>query len=405
MEVRAVIIASGDELIRGERLETNGRFLARELFRAGFLLVRTVVVGDAFDALKEEFARACADADFVVLSGGLGPTDDDLTRDAVAAALGVATPVDAEAAAQVRASLGRRGRPYDDLQARQARLPEGCALVRNADGTAPGFRGRAGRALFVALPGVPSELETMWRGEVRDTLGRSFPSCAAPAWKVLRCFGLGEAEVQRRVAAVCPEARPGEIGMCAEAWIISVFLAHQYAGRSDAIRGALEPYVFGEDDDSLARVLVRELGKAGRRCAVAESATGGGVGYALTGVPGSSEVFAGGAIVYSDAEKAALGVDLEILRVHGAVSAQTAAALAGAVRRRCGTSLGLAVTGYAGPSGGTAEDPVGTVYVAAATEAAARGRRVVVRGGREQVRQVAINHALSLGIESVRAEV
>lgn len=401
MNPRAVVIATGDELVRGERLETNGFFLARELFHAGFTLVRAVIVGDALDPLAEEVRRALPDADLVCISGGLGPTDDDLTRGAVAAALGVAVREDAAAAALVRRSLEARGRPYTPLQARQALLPDGCALVPNPTGTAPGFWCRRGRALLVALPGVPGELEAMWRGPVARVLAAECPERAPPGWKILRCFGLGESEVQRRVAAVCPEARPGEIGMCAEAWAVAVYLAGRYAACARDVRAALEPNVFGEDDDTLATVLVQALVRRGLTCAVAESLTGGGLGYALTSVPGASEVFRGGTIAYAEAEKVALGVSPEILAVHGAVSAATAEALAAAARRRHEAALGLATTGYAGPSGGTGADPAGTVYIAAATAAGCRVRRVWAAGGRAAVRQVAINYALAMGLGAV----
>ena len=236
MALCAVVIASGDELVRGERLDTNGAFLARDLFRVGFTLVRAVLVGDALEPFAEEIRRALGEADLVCLSGGLGPTDDDLTREAVAAALGVVLRESPAAAALVRRSLETRGRPYTPLQARQALLPDGCALLPNPTGTAPGFWCRRGRALLVALPGVPGELEAMWRLPVARLLARECPERAAPAWKILRCFGLGESEVQRRVAAVCPAARPGEIGICAEAWVVAVYLAGWCAARARDVR-------------------------------------------------------------------------------------------------------------------------------------------------------------------------
>ncbi|HQJ55692.1 MAG TPA: nicotinamide-nucleotide amidohydrolase family protein, partial [Planctomycetota bacterium] len=245
------------------------------------------------------------------------------------------------------------------------------------------------------------ELEAMWRLPVARLLARECPERAAPAWKILRCFGLGESEVQRRVAAVCPAARPGEIGICAEAWVVAVYLAGWCAARARDVRAALEPNVFGEDDDTLATVLVRALVRRGSTCAVAESLTGGGLGSALTAVPGASGAFRGGTIAYAEAEKEALGVAPEILAVHGAVSAAAAEALAAAARRRHGAELGLATSGYAGPGGGAGGDPVGTVYVAAATAAGCRVRRVWVAGGRETVRQVAVNHALALGLEAL----
>lgn len=401
MEPRAVVIATGDELVRGERPETNGFFLARELFRAGFTLVRMAVVGDALDPFVDEVRRAILEADLVCVSGGLGPTDDDLTRTAVAAALSVAVREDAAAAALVKRSIEARGRPYTPLQARQALLPDGCTLVPNPVGTAPGFWCRRGRALLVALPGVPGELAAMWRGSVGRLLAAECPPGVAPSRKIVRCFGLGESEVQRRIAAVCPEARPGEIGMCAEARAVAVYLAGRYAARARDVRAALEPHVFGEDDDTLEFVLVRGLVRRGLTCAVAESLTGGGVAYALTSVPGASATFRGGTIVYAESEKVALGVAPDILAVHGAVSAPAAEALAAAARRRHGASLGLATTGFAGPGGGTDTDPMGTVYVAAATAAGCRVRRARAAGGRDAVRQVAINYALAAGLESV----
>jgi nicotinamide-nucleotide amidase len=401
MKPRALLILVGDELIRGERREANAYFLTRALFRSGFEVVRAAMVGDDRAAIAGEFRAAARSADLVVVTGGLGPTEDDVTRQAVADALGVDLVPDAAALAAVRASLALRGRPFSERQALQALLPRGARVLANPTGIAPGFWGTAGTCRFVVLVGVPSEAEAQWTGPVKDVLAESFPDTRPPPWKVLHSFGLSEVAVQERLIGAfgLPGAR--SIGICASRWVISVYLAGDHALRHEVARQALSPHLFGEDDDTLAAVLVRELGRQRLRLGVAESLTGGGVGAAVTTIPGASDVFAGGFIVYTDEAKRRLGVSPEMLEVHGAVSEPCAHALARQARRGTGADIGVGITGFAGPGGGTLSCPVGTVFVAAERDARSVARRILVTGPRASVREVAINYALALALDSI----
>jgi len=395
MRPRAVIISVGDELLRGERTELNSLFLVRSLFRLGFEVARTVVVGDDREEIAREFERAAETGSLVVLGGGLGPTEDDLTRDAIAEACGVPLREDAEAREKIKRALTARGREFSPNQGRQALFPAGTEILPNDQGTAPGFWGVFRNACFMALPGVPGELRAMWTAYAEEVIRERFSGLVPPRWKVLRLFGLPEAEVQRRITECVGREAARSIGICAYWWVISVYLIDELVEAAGPLRRVLAPHVFGEDDEDLAGVLVAELRKRGAFLGAAESLTGGAIGRRVTSVPGASEVFRGSLVLYAEETKERFGISGEILSRDGAVSETCAAALAETARRRFGAGFGIGVTGFAGPGGGTPENPVGTVFVAAVGPETEIVHRLRVKGGREDVREVTVNYALA----------
>lgn len=405
---QAAIVVTGSELVRGERSDLNGPFLARETLLLGLEPARITIVGDrpeAIEAAVEDGLRA----DLCVVSGGLGPTHDDRTVELVARVTGRALVLDAalhdEIAAVSRSIAQRLRRPYVDFEAgvrKQATLPAG-AISLGLAGTAPGLVLEAGDAAVVVLPGPPDELRRLWpraleTGPVRRVLERARP----PGRRVLRFYGASESAVARALAEAGGEGDGVEATICARDFEIHVDLLVDEGAteRADALEHELaerlEPYLFARDERPVEALVLALCRARGWTLAAAESCTGGLVTGRLTSVPGSSDVVVGGIVAYANRVKeAALGVPGEVLAAHGAVSAETAAAMAAGVRRRLRADVGLSVTGVAGPGCGTAEKPVGLVYVHAATPEQSGGAEFAFPADRELVRRratVAVLH-------------
>jgi nicotinamide-nucleotide amidase len=344
------------------------------------------------------FRESAGRARVVVSTGGLGPTSDDLTAEAVARAFGLSLREDAEALAQIEARYAARGRAMPPLNRKQALLPEGARVLENLLGTAPGFAVEAGDSVIYCLPGPPFEMRPMLeRWVVPDVTART--SVVPRRTVVLRCIGIAESNAAERMIGL---ARDGvEIGYRAAMPEIHVKL-HVPPGVDPApfvadARARLGDVVFGVDTGDLASVCHHHLQRRGETLAVAESCTGGRLGAMLTAMPGASRTFVGGALVYANAEKTRqCGVPTSLLETHGAVSEPVAVALAEGIRGACGTSWGLAVTGVAGPGGGTAERPVGTVWVACAGPDGTTTRRLKAPYDRERVMAFAAGNALDL---------
>jgi nicotinamide-nucleotide amidase len=372
----AAVVVTGSELVRGDRGDLNGPFLAHELVSLGVDPARIVVVGDGPDEL-EAALRDGLEADLCVVSGGLGPTHDDRTVATLAVVLGRELVVDEELAREIegvsRRHAERLQRPYADFAPgvrKQASLPEG-ALSLGLAGTAPGFVMQNTGSTVVVLPGPPGELRRLWeaaRGSepVRRVLARARP----PDRRTLRFYGVSESAVARAVAEAGSDGDGVEATICARDFEIHVDLLVREDGEpraaalSAALRGALGEFLFSEDERPIAELVLELCRARGLTLATAESCTGGLVAARLTDVPGSSAVFRGSVVAYADEVKHdELGVPADILATYGAVSPETAAAMAQGVRRRLGTGLGVSVTGIAGPGGGTPEKPVGLVYL------------------------------------------
>jgi nicotinamide-nucleotide amidase len=373
---RAAFVVTGSELVRGERTDRNGPFLAREALRLGLEPARIVVVGDRADEL-EEALRDGLRADLCVVSGGLGPTHDDRTIELLARAVGRELVLDEaleREIGQVSRSIAERlRRPYADFQPgarKQATLPAGATSLGLA-GTAPGVVLEADGAVVVALPGPPAELRRLWAkaletAPIRRLLGRARP----PGRRVLRFYGASESAVALALEEAGGEGEGVEATVCARDFEVHVDLVVDEGGerRADALaeglRERLGPRLFAEDERPVEELVLALCRTRGLSLATAESCTGGLVAARLTSVPGSSDVFRGAIVSYADEVKEReLGVPAEILERHGAVSAETARAMASGVRDRLAVDLAVSVTGVAGPGGGTAEKPVGLVYL------------------------------------------
>ena len=407
--LRAVLVITGSELVRGDRTDRNGPFLAREVLRLGFEPGRIEIVGDREDEL-EDALRDGLRADLCVVSGGLGPTHDDRTVELVARAVGVDLELDDDLHHKIgavsRAFAERTRRPYADFEhgvRKQATIPVGATNLGLA-GTAPGLVLRSERGAVVVLPGPPAELQRLWPRALETDAVRELLARAQPAERqYLRFFGASESAVAKAFEAAGGDGDGVEATICARDFEIHVDLVVEPGaeGRADALRQRLverlDRYLYAESDVSVVQLVLDACRAHGLTLATAESCTGGMVAERVTSVPGSSDVFVGAVVAYANEVKTrALGVAEDMLAAHGAVSAETAAAMASGVRARLGADVGVAVTGVAGPGGGTAEKPVGLVYLHVETPSDRRGYEFQFPGDRDTIRRRATATALHL---------
>lgn len=407
--LRAVLVITGSELVRGDRQDRNGPFLAGEVLGLGFEPARIEIVGDREDELEAALREAFA-ADLCVVSGGLGPTHDDRTVELVARAAGLGLEVDEELQAEIggisRAFAERTGRPYADFERgvrKQATLPVGAVNLGLA-GTAPGLVLPTDRALVVVLPGPPAELQRLWpRALETEPMRALLARTEQPERRFLRLFGASESAVAKALEAAGGDGEGVEATICAHDFEIHVDLLVEPGAESradDLERRLLEPlapYVFSRKQASVAELVLDACRAHGLTLATAESCTGGMVAERLTAIAGASDVFVGAVVAYSNEVKMReLGVPSEVLERHGAVSAETAAAMAAGARERLRADVAVAVTGIAGPDGGTAEKPVGLVYLHAITPQFERGRELQFPGDRDSIRRRATVTALHL---------
>lgn len=406
---RAAIVVTGSELVRGERTDRNGPFYAREALSLGLVPERIMIVGDD-PADLEAALRLASEADVCLVSGGLGPTHDDRTVELVAQVAKVSLRVDKTLEKEIervsRSIAKRLGRPYTDFAAgvtKQATVPDGAEVIGVA-GTAPGLVLSARGCVYVVLPGPPGELRRLWPAAVAsDALGSVLRRTVPPARRVLRFFGASESAVAKALADAGGDGDGVEATICARDFEIHVDLVvepgadERGAALADALRAPLERYLFAEDERPIAEIVLELCRARGLRVATAESCTGGLVAARLTDVPGASDVLAGGVVAYSnDVKTAELGVSDSLIAGHGAVSAEVAAAMAVGVRARLDVDVGIAVTGVAGPAGGTAEKPVGLVYFHVSAPEAEEGRSFSLPGDRATIRSRATVASLHL---------
>lgn len=377
----AETIAIGTELLIGGRSDSNSLFLADELGTLGIAVRFKSVVGDERQDIAAAIHTAVTRSQVIVMTGGLGPTVDDCTREAVAYATGHRLGRRKEALESMTARLAQWGRTANTAQLRQAMIPSGATVLKNPVGSAPGFCLTWKKALIISLPGVPREMEEMMRQEVLPLLraaselsGR--PPRAPIVRQVFHTFGLAEADVDARLKGLIPKCVPVCLGLLASPMGVLVSLTTK--GNQSAtvkhrdllqklandVRSRLSDWLFAEGRDTMEEVVGRELTKQGLMLAVAESCTGGLIGHRLTQVAGSSAYVDRGAVCYSNRAKTEmLGVPAELIAQQGAVSKEVAAAMACGIRVRANVSVGLSVTGIAGPGGGTETKPVGLVYI------------------------------------------
>ena len=396
--------------MRGDRTDLNGPFLAREALRLGLEPARIAIVGDA-PAELEATLRDALEADAVLVSGGLGPTHDDRTVELVAKALGVGLRVDPDLEQEIeavsRSAATRLKRDYADFApgvTKQATIPEG-ALSLGLAGTAPGLVvPRDGGRLVVVLPGPPSELQRLWPRALESEAFRELLARAqAPERRVLRLFGVSESAVARALAEAGGDGDGVEVTICAREFEIHVdLMVEPFAEeRADALEEALLPslerWLYGRDERGIEERVLELCRTRELTIATAESCTGGLVAARLTSVPGSSDVVLGGVVAYADeVKRTELDVPAELIERHGSVSAEVAAAMARGARARLGADVAVAVTGIAGPGGGTPEKPVGLVYLHAEGPDGGLGREFSFPGDRGSIRSRSVVGALHL---------
>jgi nicotinamide-nucleotide amidase len=399
------VLCIGTELTRGELVNTNASWLAAYLTDIGFEVIEDVVVDDHCARIKGTLERLGSSARVIVCTGGLGPTTDDITTDAVARVLGLRLVRDEASFEAIRRRIEKYGRVMSETNAKQADFPEGADILPNAIGTAPGFGVTLGGALAFFLPGVPREMKKMFEEQV---VPRIRALAARDSHQVrLRTYGLPESVVSERLGGV-EDAFPGvilgyrahfpEIEVKVLARASTRELARELCDRATLeVKSRLTDVVFGEADDTFAGVVGRALRAKGLTLAIAESCTGGLVGHMITREPGASDFLLVDAVTYANSAKTRLlGIDEDVIRGHGAVSSEVAAAMAEGVKRVSGADIALSLTGTAGPSGGTAMKPVGTVFIAVAGSEGTTVKERHFAGDRYQIQTLAAYAGLEL---------
>lgn len=424
--MRAIVVSIGDELVLGQTADTNAAWLSARLAELGVAVVEHVTVGDNQSDIEAALRRSAAEV--LVATGGLGPTEDDLTRRAAAAALGAELAPDEASQAQIERFFQRLGRPMAERNRVQALIPRGCRAIPNETGTAPGIEallpraqgagqaadgGRTGKGVGVwafFLPGVPGEMKAMFRAAVQPRLTELLAAGGGKGVivsRTLHVIGAGESNVAERLDNLMERGRNPAVNTTAALGMVSIRINARAADEEAAraligpveaqVRERLGALVYGADEETLGEVAGRLLREQGATVTTAESCTGGLLGKLFTDVPGASDYFRCGWVAYSnEAKTALLGVKKGVLAEHGAVSEPVVRQMATGARRGAGTDYALAVTGIAGPSGGTPEKPVGLVYLALAAGDGVQVERWVLPGDRDGVRQRSVLVALDM---------
>lgn len=393
---KAAILSVGTELISGLTVDTNSAHISTRLAELGIVTSRHVTVGDDLADIAAAIAAEAARADVVVISGGLGPTEDDLTRQALAKVLGVELVLDEKVLEELTLFFERRGWSMNPTNRVQAMRPAGTEVLDNPVGTAPGIYARVGKAEVFVVPGVPSEMRTLIDLHVLPRLsGRAARSCMV--FRTIHSFGAGESAVGALIADLMRRDANPLVGTTVADGVVSIRVRAAAPSKDEAekmaqqmveeLRRRLGNLVYGVDEETMPAVLGALLRQRGATVSVAESCTGGWLGKLLTEPAGASHYFVGGLICYENRIKTDFaGVSEELLAAHGAVSEEVAGALAQNTRRRFNTTYALSITGIAGPTGGSDEKPVGLVYTALDGPAGTRVQRNALPGPRERVR-------------------
>ncbi len=402
---KAALVSIGNELLNGKTVDTNAAYIAGRLRTIGLPVVSVHSVPDEEPAIERALALAAGEADVVVATGGLGPTDDDVTRQAFAGFMGVELVLRSDLLEKIKQFFDRRGIEMPARNSIQACIPQGAAAIENEMGTAPGIRARKDGKWLFALPGVPTEMRHMLDTQVLPEL-RPLVSGQAIAVRRLKCFGAGESTIAEMIGDAMQRGRNPLVNCTVQAGIISLEVVATAADRAEAermakreersLRAVLGRLVYGTDDQTLAEVVGEGLVRTGRTLAVAESCTGGLLAELITDIPGSSRYFTYGWVTYSDEAKCReLGVPKEMIDTYGAVSEEVVRAMAQGARRKAGTDYAIAITGIAGPSGGTEQKPVGLVYIAVDNRDGTDTSRYIFSFDRSSVRLRAAQTALN----------
>ena len=405
----AIVISIGTELTAGQAVDTNSAWISSKLNGVGVKVAKHVTVGDHLAVVTDAIRDAIAQADLVVITGGLGPTPDDLTREAIAAAINAPLEEHLEAIDQIQNFFKRLGRSMPESNRRQAMMPAGARVVPNLRGTAPGIALRCGKCTLYALPGVPFEMEAMLESHVLPDLAAASDGACCLSGSV-KCFGISEASLGETLADLMGRDRNPVVGTTASDAVLTVRILASGKSRDEAkglldkdrleIRRRLGSAVFGDEAATLQSAVGTLLLEAGKTVATAESCTAGMLAARLTEVPGSSGYFPRGYVTYSNESKVAmLGLEQSLIDEHGAVSAPVAEAMGVRCRDRASVDFALAITGIAGPSGGSEPDkPVGLAFIALAGPAGVEVKRFLLGDylSRAQIRDRSCQLALNL---------
>ncbi|MGR4065172.1 MAG: competence/damage-inducible protein A [Vulcanimicrobiaceae bacterium] len=406
---RVELLAVGTELLLGQLVDTNTAYVAGHLAQAGIDVYGARAVGDNRERIAFAVTEALGRADGLISTGGLGPTVDDLTKEAVCDALGLRTELYAPALETLERAFAALGRPMRENNRKQAMLPAGSTALENANGTAPGFLVFRDDGKFVAcMPGVPAEMKPMLTGELIPRLRERLGLSDAIFTRIVHTVNVAESEIDHRIEDLFRSSENPKVAVLAHGGRCDVKIMAKAPSRERAeamiaplqaeVEEKLEGFVFGLDAETLEAAIHRLLQSAGLTCAVAESCTGGRIAAALTTVPGSSRSFLGGIVAYDNAVKIGqLGVSPATLNAFGAVSEEVACEMARGACERLGSSVAVATTGVAGPDGGSDDKPVGLVSIAVAwKDGSARARSIRWRGDRELVQSRATASALGM---------
>jgi nicotinamide-nucleotide amidase len=405
--MKAEIISIGSELTSGQNLDTNCQWLSRELAEIGIRVHWHTTIADDLEENVEAIGIACRRADLVIATGGLGPTQDDLTREAVARVAGVDLELDAAALQSIEQLFAARGRAMPPRNRSQALFPKGARVIPNARGSAPGFWVSIGPCNLFALPGPPSEMIEMFHTQVKPQLASHFPSGQVLVQKKINCFGAGESAVEENLLDLTRRGHQPEVGITVSDGTISLRILARALTADQAlaaihpveatIRERLGSLVFGAGDEELHDIIVHELLERRLTVATAESVTAGQVAERLGRVPGASGCLLGGVVAYhNDVKMKLLGVTQQMLDDHGAVSAPVAETMARTCRELFGADFALSTTGIAGPSGATATKPVGLVFAALAWAEGVKVQHFSWGGTRTEVQSRSTKMALNL---------
>ncbi len=408
--MRVELFSVGTELLLGDIVDTNAAYLAGKLSELGVNVYYKTTVGDNTERLVAALQIALERSDAVLATGGLGPTEDDITAAAVAQVMAADLVEDEVSAEKIRSFARQRGIKLIDSLLKQARVPRGAIVVANPVGTAPGFILNSDNKIVIALPGVPAEMKAMAEQTIFPYLAgwvEGEGGAAVILSRVLRLAGIGESQAEADIADLIRNQTNPTIAPYAKTHEVFLRVTARAADRESAramiepveaeIRKRLGEHIYGADNETLEEVIGQKLREKGLKLAVAESCTGGLIGHRITNIAGSSDYFQESVVTYSNESKAKLlGVPEETLREQGAVSAETAKAMAEGVRRISGADLGLSVTGIAGPGGGTAAKPVGLVYLGLADETGTVTEELRLRGDRMMIKERAAQNALYL---------
>jgi nicotinamide-nucleotide amidase len=403
---KASIVSIGNELLIGRMADTNAVYISDKLLAISMPVVSIHTVPDEIDAIVRALKLASSDADVVLATGGLGPTDDDLTRQAFGKLLGAELQLQNELLERMRSFFADRGLQMSEKNKIQAYIPAGTKALANNLGTASGIMAETGDKLFVAMPGVPSEMKQMFKESVLPEL-RRLAGGQAIVIRKLKCFGAGESTIGELLRAFCQRGRNPLINCKVEQGVITLGIiatakdkdtAQQMAEKDEkSLRDALGEIVYGTGEQTLAEVVGQKLAQYEKTIAVAESCTGGTLAKLLTDVPGASRYFTHGWVTYSDEAKIGeLGVPAESIEKYGAVSEQIAESITRCARKKAGTSFAIGITGIAGPTGASEQKPVGLVYISIYSDAGVETKRCVFPGDRESIRLRAAQTALNM---------